>query len=188
MVKYNIPIKVANKIVDEFKNYLDTNFNFMDNQGYIIAAVDKNRVGSLHMGAKKLLEENLDFLFVTDDMKLANTKEGLNMVIKVRGEACGVLGITGSKTKTMQYAKIVKRMTEIILEDYIIQEEIRLKRHIRYRFIEQWLKEENPIENIYLKNKAFSLGIDLNKKRRVITLALSKFEYLNANLEGQKKN
>lgn len=185
-MKYDIPINVANKIVNEFKNYLDTNFNFMDRTGYIIAAVDPDRVGKLHMGAKKVIDEDLDYLFVTEDMKLANTKEGINMAIKINGQTVGVLGITGSKEKIMQFAMIVRRMTEIMLEDYMYQEEVRLKRHIRYRFIEQWLKDPNPIYNPYLVEKASSLGIDLETKRRVVTITINKYDELNSTLDGQK--
>lgn len=185
-MRYDIPIEVANKIVDEFKNYLDTNFNFMDRTGYIIAAVDRDRVGSLHMGAKKVIDENLDLLYVTEDMKLANTKEGINMAIKIKGYTIGVLGITGSKDKIMQYATIVRRMTEIMLEDYMVKEEIRLKRHIRYRFIEQWLKDPNPVYNSYLVDKADSLNIDLETRRRVVAITIDKYNELNSTLEGQK--
>ena len=185
-MRYIIPIKIANTIVDELKTHVNTNFNFMNHEGYIIAAVDKERVGNLHMGAKKVLDEDLDILFVTDEMNLANTKEGINMAIKIKGQAVGVLGITGKKDQIMQYATIVKRMTEIMLEDYMFQEEIRLKRHIIYRFIEQWIKEENPLRNKDLIEKSESLGIDLNKKRRVITLTLDNYDKLNSTLEGQK--
>lgn len=113
---YEISKEFARKIVYELKTHINANFNFMDKSGVIIASVDPSRIGGLHLGAKQIIDKSLEMFYISAEMENENTKEGINLALKVFGEIVGVVGITGKKDKVMPYATIVKKMTEIMIE------------------------------------------------------------------------
>ena len=49
----------AQSIVEEVGAVVGQNINMMDRRGYVIASTDETRIGSLHEGARKLIEEHL---------------------------------------------------------------------------------------------------------------------------------
>ena len=51
--------QVAQSIVEEVGAVVGQNINMMDRRGYVIASTDETRIGSLHEGARKLIEEHL---------------------------------------------------------------------------------------------------------------------------------
>ena len=54
----------AQSIVEEVGAVVGQNINMMDRRGYVIASTDETRIGSLHEGARKLIEEHLPELYV----------------------------------------------------------------------------------------------------------------------------
>ncbi len=184
---YNISKDLAMKIVYELKDHIDANFNFMDKSGLIIASVDSKRIGGMHLGAKEIIEKSLDMFYVNPEMEDEFTKEGINLALKVFGEIVGVVGITGRKDQVMPYATIVKKMTEIMIEDSIRKEDSRLKRHIKYRYIEDLIFDSSMATKREFINRGLGLGIDIKLKRRAVILSLKNYSSLIVSLEGQRK-
>lgn len=50
------------KIVDKLMNILGKNINIMDTKGMIIASGDKNRIGTIHEGAKIAASKKIDII------------------------------------------------------------------------------------------------------------------------------
>ena len=49
----------AEKIVKELNTVIDQSVNMMNEEGIIIASTDQERVGQIHEGARKIIEQNL---------------------------------------------------------------------------------------------------------------------------------
>lgn len=183
---YEISEDLAKKIVYELKTHINANFNFMDKSGVIIASVNPNRIGGLHLGAKEIIDKSLEMFYINSDMEDENTKEGINLALKVYGDIVGVVGITGKKEKVMPYATIVKKMTEIMIEDSIRKEDSRLKRHIKYRYIEDLLANPSLSKKREFINRGLELGIDIRLKRRAVVFSLKDYADLIVSIEGQR--
>ncbi|MDO5027442.1 MAG: sugar diacid recognition domain-containing protein [Tissierellia bacterium] len=184
---YTISKDLAMKIVFELKNHINANFNFMDKSGLVIASVDAKRIGGMHLGAKEIIDKSLDMLYVYPEMEDDYTKEGINLALKVFGEIVGVVGITGKKEQVMPYATIVKKMTEIMIEDSIRKEDSRLKRHIKYRYIEDLIFDSSMVNKKEFISRGLELGIDIKLKRRAVILYLKNYPSLIVSLDGQRK-
>lgn len=183
---YEISVEVAKKIVYELKTHIDANFNFIDKEGIIIASVDDSRVGSFHRRAKEIIDKNLDMLYVSKDMEDDFVKEGINLALNVHGEIVGVVGITGEKNDVMKFATIVKKMTEIMIEESIMKEDSRLIRHIKYRYLEDLISNPTLANQIDFINRGKEIGIDLSIKRRAVVISLRQASNLNVSIEGQR--
>lgn len=54
----------AEKIVKELNTVIDQSVNMMNEEGIIIASTDQERVGQIHEGARKIIEQNLEELVI----------------------------------------------------------------------------------------------------------------------------
>ncbi len=58
---------VAREIVKQLSQVIEHHINIMDTEGIIISSTDPNRIGSLHGGAKKIIDEKLNELLIESD-------------------------------------------------------------------------------------------------------------------------
>ncbi len=177
---------IADSIVREIGREIESNINFMDNTGRIIASKDPSRIGMIHQGAKRIIEEGLDEFTITEDIATETTREGVNLPIRVMGEVVGVIGITGPAQVVKGYGNIVKRMTQILLEERISDVDLRLERHIRYRFVEEWIRLGSQFSPEFAE-RGKGLGIDITRPRRAMAIRIAKLKELNGTMEGQRK-
>ena len=85
----------AQAIVEEVGAIVGQNINMMDPEGYVIASTDPERIGTLHEGARKIIREHLDELYVRDEEATFTSRPGLNLPVYQAGSIAGVIGITG---------------------------------------------------------------------------------------------
>lgn len=143
----NIPTSVAGKIALQLSETIKQNINLMNTEGVIIASSDPNRVGQLHAGAKKLIDEGLPELVVESDTSFQGAKSGVNLPIYLDDELVGTIGITGPVDKVLPYGQIIKRMTEILLLDAKSHEQTIIEQKARDRFYDEWIIEELEKKN-----------------------------------------
>lgn len=179
--------RAARSIVKEIGQVIDSNINVMDETGHIIASLDQSRIGMLHMGAKTIIEEELKEYIVTQEMVTVSTREGINLPIRVRNEVVGVIGITGPIEEVKGYGRLVQSMTQILLEEHFNEMDTRLERHIRYRYIEEWIHLGYGEQSLHFKERGRHIGIDITKLRRAVTIQIARLSALNETLVGQRK-
>ena len=105
----------AQQIVQEISAIVGQHVNIMDSDGVIIASTDPSRIGHVHEGAKRIIDEDLPELYISLEMETATTRNGLNLPLTINGRVVGVVGITGRYDQVVSYGQIVKKMTEILL-------------------------------------------------------------------------
>ena len=104
----------AQSIVEEVGAVVGQNINMMDRRGYVIASTDETRIGSLHEGARKLIEEHLPELYVEVGHATPTSRPGLNLPITHGGSIVGVIGITGLYGEVVGYGQVVQnRMSAV---------------------------------------------------------------------------
>lgn len=177
---------VAQTIVEEIGREIHENINFMDEDGRIIASTNPVRIGTIHEGARRVINENLKELYITSEMENATTKKGINLPILIHGEAVGVIGITGEKERVAGYGNIVRRMTEIMVEDGMLRDIHRYDRRVRYRFIEEWISKSGTVYDRSLIDRGRRIGIDIEKPRRAMVIHFTRYQMLSDTMEGQK--
>ena len=128
----------AQAIVEEVGAIVGQNINMMDPEGYVIASTDPERIGTLHEGARKIIREHLDELYVRDEEATFTSRPGLNLPVYQAGSIAGVIGITGRYEEVAGYGQIVKKMVEILIRENAEQDERRMGQRVLNRFLEDW--------------------------------------------------
>lgn len=169
----DIDQSIAREIAEQLSETIGQKINMMNTDGVIIASSDYSRIGQVHGGARKIIEDGLPYLIVEDDTQFEGSKNGVNLPIVFENEVVGVIGITGPVARVFQYGNIIKRMTEILLLDSKAKEQLVIEQKARERFYDEWilgkLEEKNPVE---FERMAASLAIDTNRPVRIAVLSL----------------
>lgn len=160
----------ALEMVKELSTILQQHINFIDKHAMIIASSDETRISSCHMGAKKLIEENLPFLLIDSDDAFSGSKKGLNFPIVVDDVIVGVIGITGDPQQVSKYGQLLKKFTEMYIRDERLRQIKNQEDKIRSRFLEKWLLDPQHAISPTFADTAISLGIDPKKQYRVIVM------------------
>lgn len=83
--------------------------NIMDLDGIIIASTEKNRIGTLHTGARHVVSSGHD-LAITEKLlpNYPGAKVGYNMPLTFRGKIIGVIGMYGIPEQVRDMAQLLK--------------------------------------------------------------------------------
>lgn len=164
----NVSAHLAQGIVDEMKEIINQDINYVNNNAIIIASTDKNRIGDFHSGSKKVLESKRE-LFISHDGEYKGAKEGINIPIYFEEQVIGVIGITGERKEVEVYGRVIKRMTEILIKEGYVREQKMLEKESKRQFAEELLFRYHS-DNSVLFSRAELLSIKPNANR-IVTVA-----------------
>lgn len=162
----------ALQIVSNINEIINRKMNIINTNGTIIASTDESRIGTFHSGAKKLIDEHLSELIINEEDSMLGTRPGINYPLTVNGETIGVVGITGSDAETLSYAKIVKRMTELLVHELSIKEEQETEENIKNRYLDEWLSGDPSLITKAFIEKGLAIGIDIRIPRRFLAMTV----------------
>lgn len=166
---------VAEAIVTQLSQVIENHINIMDKTGVIVASTDPARVGTVHGGAVRILEEKLPELLIESDNEYVGLKNGVNLPIEFENEIIGVIGITGKTEVVYKYGKIIKKMTEVLLRDAYNRERKVIEQKAKDRFLEEWILGKYDINYpMEFKRMADTFGIDVVTKKRVMVISVPK--------------
>ena len=149
--------ELARKLIEQITQYTEYNVNIMDADGTIIASRDPGRVGQFHEVAHRILQGQEDIVVTTDTKDYSTVLPGINMVIEANGVREGVVGVTGDPEEIRPVALMIKMAIETMLRYELSQQELRLRRSRKERFMHLLIQEEHsdPAE---LRQMAEELG------------------------------
>ena len=162
----------ARSIVDEMKTAIHRDINIMDENGVILASTNPVRQGQVHQGALRIIRENLPSLVIRRDAPEEGVQQGINLPVTIGGRLEGVIGITGDPDEVSAFGDVIKRMTEILLENLQRQEQQALLERAKSLFVENWLFSEEPDWG-ELETRGRLLGLDINASYTVALLGLA---------------
>ena len=160
----------ALQIVREINSVLPQKINLMNKHGIIIASTDESRIGSYHEGAAKIAAENLDELRIFRDDEYAGTRRGTNFLLRVQGEPIGVLGITGPYEEILSIARVIKKMTEILVNEQELLKQHARTESSRTQFLNEWLTHSEKFLNKAFLDRGLAIGIDIRLPRRCLVV------------------
>ena len=97
------------RIADEIGDVINKHINIMDELGVIIASTDISRIGTLHGGARRIIEEKLTQLTVDSSDNFIGAKNGINLPLFINEQCVGVVGITGSVEEVGALGSVIKK-------------------------------------------------------------------------------
>lgn len=181
-----LPRQSAQAIVNEVGAVVRQNINMMDCRGYIIASTDQSRIGSIHEGAKRVIEEQLPQLYVTEEAATPSARPGVNLPVVLDERIVGVIGITGPYREVEAFGQVVKKMVEILLRENMEQDQRRLRNRVVNRFLEDWILGDGLLQPRLLSERGLRLGIDIGLPRRVMVSSVREMPEYGATPWGQK--
>ncbi|WP_057911482.1 CdaR family transcriptional regulator [Peribacillus muralis] len=158
---------VAEKLVQEVRKLIDEEIIIIDHAGTIIASTDDSRIGSYHEGAIHAFE-NREKLIINkqDERSWKGVKAGINLPIFFNQEAVCVIGITGDPELVSPYAELLKKMTEMFIQESYHLEQEESQSRLREFFVFEWHQLQTFHEPFLQKAKL--LGIDVHVERTII--------------------
>ena len=168
----NFERQLAQKIVERTMKIIPFNVNVMDVNGIILGSGNPSRIGELHAGARLALAQSQ--VVELDDAatrRLHGVKPGVNLPLTVRGQTCGVVGITGDPDEVRQVGELVRVMAEMILEQAQLISELQHERRYREEFLDQLIQQDET-SRAELEIWGGRLGMDFSIPRSVIVLEL----------------
>ena len=163
----------AMQIVEEISGIIHQHINFIDQQGIIIASTDPSRIDSVHMGAKRLIDEGLTQLIIASDHEYPGSRKGINLPITVDEKIVGVIGITGEPHEVAKFGEIIRKFTEMTIRDVSIREQKEQRDKVLSRFLENWLTDPGLASTSGFEKTALSLGVSTHIKRRVLVASFA---------------
>lgn len=83
--------------------------NIMNPDGVIIASTEKERIGSLHQGAREVVRTGAPVIIEKDQVdRYPGAKEGYNMPLRVNGSIIGVVGMYGDPAEIRYLAHLLE--------------------------------------------------------------------------------
>ncbi|WP_158598245.1 CdaR family transcriptional regulator [Falsibacillus albus] len=157
---------LANKIVMEMRNLLNEEIIVANPTGIIIASTDQERIGDFHEGAlHTCTKKTLTIIASNDTKRWTGVKPGINLPVFFHEEVIGVIGITGDPRTVSPFGEIVKKMTELLIQENYYIEEMNLAARSLEALVFDWLEKE-PIDESF-KSRAAALGFDLTLPFRI---------------------
>ncbi len=162
---------LAQPIVDHIMPIARQNINIMDSRGVIIASGHKHRINTFHQGAKDVISSlQIVEIFPGDLDQYTGSLPGLNMPIVLHDQIIGVVGISGHPDKVRDIARMVKMVTELILEQEVLQEEVRSQFQLRENFAALLLSDHASTNYDKLLKTAKLLKYELSLPRLVLVV------------------
>lgn len=133
-----IEARLAQDIVDRTMRIIPFNVNVMDGRGIILGSGETSRIGELHSGALLALAQNRTVeIDAATSRTLRGVKPGVNIPLTVRGQICGVVGLTGEPDTVRQFGELVRVTAEMILEQAQLIGELQREKRYREEFVFQ---------------------------------------------------
>lgn len=176
---------IAQDIAERTMKILTHNINVMNESGLIIGSGDRHRIGMVHEGAVKVIEnkKRID-IGVNPKELLAGTKPGVNLPIVFKENIVGVIGISGDPEEIAQFGELVKMTAEMMLEQSSLIAELEWDVRIREELVNQLIHHETDELSF---EQAERLHIDLTKNRIPILLELIPTHMKESTLSQLKK-
>jgi carbohydrate diacid regulator len=159
--------QLAQRIVEEVQKHINEHVIVTNTIGIIVASTDPNRIGAFHEGAKLAISCGETLYMDEDKVKtLEGVRYGIVLPLVINGQAIGVIGITGLPETVAPYAQLLKKLTELFIQDNAYREEQeRLEREFEL-FVFDWLNSRSLDQT--LMERAGFFQIDLFSYHQII--------------------
>jgi len=168
-----IPDALAQHIVDAAQAIIRCNVNIMDREGVIIGTAQPERKRTFHKGARDVIESGRDVeIRARDVARYPGARAGVNLPIVLEGQVIGVVGVTGDPDAVRDPARLIKMITELILERELVLQEMHSRQRLAGQLIEMLIAGGEQYRPRIVR-AARSLGLDIEQPRLVAVADVS---------------
>ncbi len=165
---------LAQEIARDISAVIGFNVLITDGDGTVIGSGDVGRVGSFHEASVEVMRtQELATHTSSQAHALRGVKPGITLPLVMDGQAVGTVGITGAPGRVRRFGLVVRRQTEILL-----QESAQLRsRLLRERALEDLLRDiasydADLVEPDLVLFRATELGYDLSLPRVAVIVGV----------------
>jgi carbohydrate diacid regulator len=152
--------KLAQRLVEEVQKLINENVIVTDTNGIIVASTDASRIGQFHEGARLSIVKQRSLHM--DDEKvntLKGVRYGIVLPLFIHGQPIGVIGITGKPEVVAPYAQLLKKLTELFIQDNAYREEQERRERELELFVFDWLHTKQIDEILIERGHLFHINI-----------------------------
>ncbi|MFS0861868.1 CdaR family transcriptional regulator [Fredinandcohnia sp. 179-A 10B2 NHS] len=162
---------LAKKIIQEVRRLIDEDIIIVDTTGTIIASTESGRLGNFHEGAL-LASRDQKKIVITKEMEetLQGVRAGINLPVLFQNKVVGVIGITGDPEKISPYGELLKKMTELLIQESYYAEQMELDSRTLETFVFDWLQIKEPTSEFL--SRAELLGVEINTERQIVMASI----------------
>jgi len=169
-----IPDELAQGIVDTTRCLIHGNVNIMNREGMIIATSHPARRGTFHKGARDVIESGAAVeIYRSEIAHYPGAREGVNLPIVLDGQIIGVIGVTGDPDEVRGLARLIKLITEMILERDLLKQEMHTRLRLRDHLVDMLLRSGPAFDRGRVLRTAKALGLDMAVPRAVAVADVS---------------
>ncbi|MDF2608302.1 MAG: Transcriptional regulator [Bacillales bacterium] len=162
--------RLAKKIIHEVKKLISEDIIIISNEGIIVASTDSRRLNKFHEGALECVRTKKNLIIDEADVyKFRGVKAGVNFPLIYNQKVVGVIGITGLPDKVMPYGKLLKKMTELMIHEKYITEQIDWEQKTLVSFVFDWLQLKMLTTDLI--DRAKLINFDTDSRRQILLLA-----------------
>ncbi len=165
----------AELVISNLREFIEEDINYILPDGTILASSNEERVGKNHP-AGIIVSKTNSTLIIEDDNQYEGARQGVNFPIFHDNKLVAIVGITGDHDKSTRFAKIVVKVTEILIKEHTLNEQLSLEKERNKMFLDLLSNEELSTEA--LVKKSSKLGIDINKFNYMVLLKVKDHETL----------
>ncbi|MEQ6388469.1 sugar diacid recognition domain-containing protein [Bacillaceae bacterium S4-13-58] len=166
--------EIAQEIAQRTMKIIPYNINVMDEYGVIMASGVKERIGTVHEGARLVIEEGSRVDIKKEDSEsMLGVKPGINLPILFEQKIVGVIGISGDPKELSPFGELVKMGAEMIIQQAFLTEQLQWDERLKEELMSQII---NGNLDELARERAKRLKIDLESPRIVIIIAFSSNE------------
>ncbi|MEO4054432.1 sugar diacid recognition domain-containing protein [Solibacillus sp. CAU 1738] len=164
---------IGTKIVEELGVLIDQHVVVIDHNGFIIASTDTTRMNQFHEGSLIAMKEK-EAMHMTKELtsKLRGVREGMVMPLVIEDTPIGVIGVTGQPSEIEKYGKLVQKITQLFVEDFLMRQEKERETRMFEFFLLDLLN--GRVDKTLLEQRAEMLNIDTELYDRVIIIQLER--------------
>jgi carbohydrate diacid regulator len=163
---------LAQQIAGETTEAIGYNVIITDDAGVVIGSGDVSRVGTFHEASVDVMRTREPAWHDPEQARaLQGVRPGITLPLLIGDQAVGTVGITGSPRQVRRFGILVRRQTEILLQE----SEVLRSRLLRERALERLVAEvaefdPDVIDRDVLRDAAAGLGYEIPHPRRVLLI------------------
>lgn len=168
--------ELAQSIVEETEKVIKLNVNFMNSDAKIIASIDRERIGDFHEGALEVIKTKKKVV-IKKDSQLKGVKAGVNLPVYFKEHIVGVIGITGSEVEVGQMGEVIQKMTEILVKEAYLDQQLGLEQQAKGAYIDEWISGRWESDKLFA-SRGWFMEINVYLPRIVLVFDLKNFSEL----------
>ena len=148
---------IAQEIAGDTSAIIGLNIIITDAAGIVLGSGDQTRVGTFHEASVDVVaHQRVESHNAEQAARLQGVRPGMTLPIVHKDTVVGTVGITGTPDQVSRFGQLVKRQTEILLEEagselpHIVKTTIyltdRAHRESVYQVVGRWLKGVYPCQ------------------------------------------